>query len=211
MTTFGPKAQQGATMADQPTYDPVRYLDLLLEEWTSRETLRIRRNLAVLAFAIIMVQFLGVPLGRLSFGEVPILMGKEIIVVSVAGVLLAYWGALFAVRYRGDLGRGRERAKVIKGAVQTFVDRREQIEAQKEKRDDWSFKHTFGAEYDAVSQFLDSYESQANRTKVTRFLHVYSMPGIYDPLSLRHRPLDQCPPFPRSMTNAPAVDQGLSP
>src|SRR5690554_701522 len=46
-------------------YDPLRYLDLL-EEYTSSETVRVRRNLSTVAFVVIIVHLFQAPLDKLE-------------------------------------------------------------------------------------------------------------------------------------------------
>jgi hypothetical protein len=97
-------------------YDSLRYLDLL-EDYTSRETSRVRRNVGVLSIGVVLVQLLDVDLGALQIAGVPIVGDHDLLVTTIIAILLLYWSALFAFRFLADAGRRKERATIAEGAV----------------------------------------------------------------------------------------------
>lgn len=144
-------------------YDPLRYLELL-EDYTSRETSRVRRNVSVLAFAIMLVQMLGVPLDRLSIGGVPIAAGHELIVTVVATLLLLYWSALFCIRYLADNGRRAERVRILDEAAEMVRDRKAELEMKAAQSE--SMRVHYASELAAVKAFLEAYDMQRRRTRL---------------------------------------------
>src|SRR5262245_22333921 len=108
-------------------YDPLRYLELL-DDYTSRETARVRRNVGIVSAVVLATELFDAPLDRLSVASVPILAGHERTALVIAAVLLAYWSTLFLARYRADHGRRAERLRIAADVAAPLQNRLAELE-----------------------------------------------------------------------------------
>ncbi|MEX2258450.1 MAG: hypothetical protein WD672_07055 [Woeseia sp.] len=154
-------------MADRfEKYNQAAYLDLL-KEFRSRETVRARRNVGVLSFALCMTYVFDVPARDLKLGAIQIPEGKEPLAYMVALVLLSYWLVLFVVHLLNDRATRRETFTV---ASSLAVDARK----ERAKLDEAADKNTRkdirkGRQYILVSRWLDGFNAQAKRTRLARW------------------------------------------
>jgi hypothetical protein len=152
----------------EPTYDPIKYLELL-DDHITRETARVRRNVAVLSFGIVLVHLLKVPLDRLALGGVPVAKDHELLATAIAAALLLYWCALFAIRYLVDTRRRAERHAIVADAMSPLRERQKVLRKQVAE----GAGHAERRELRGYDRLFARYEDQQKRTSLlARLLRV---------------------------------------
>ena len=142
-------------------YDPIRYLDLL-EDYTSRETIRVRRNLAILSFSIIVVHCFDVSLTKLSIAGIPILEGNERLAVALALLLLTFWTTQFGARHWRDREVRAEHVRLVDELVEPIQRRHDRL--SKKVAENEGLEKRYSADISTLKRFIDAYNRQRQRT-----------------------------------------------
>lgn len=137
-----------------------RYFLELLQEYKSDDTKKARRNLSAIAFIVISVSFLKIPLNQVKLIGVDISHSGELSVLFLATGLLLYWLIMFLLSWKHDKEIQAERARFLDSNVQHFRERYQQGEEQRKTGD----SRYYSADYIEAKTAVKAYEAQQKRT-----------------------------------------------
>jgi len=153
-------------MAREYKYDPANFLSLL-EDYGSREAHRLRRNVSIVSFTIVVIHLLEVPPSEIQIGNVSIPDDKEWMAILLAFSLLVYWSVLFGLRYLADFRAHEERVRVAQ-AETIYV--RSRLEKKRKQRDRGDTPSGTTLEIKRLESYLAAFDRQESRSKSGRRL-----------------------------------------
>jgi len=143
-------------------YDKKQFLDLLIE-YKSDESKKARRNVSLIAFIIITIWYLKLPLTELKFFGADLTKASIESIIIIALIVLVYWLALFLMAWTQDKEIQKERSIILQEQIDYIYKRQENIEeAKAEETRYWAVLYP---DHPKVSAYIDAYQLQRKRTK----------------------------------------------
>jgi hypothetical protein len=141
-------------------HDTKQFLDLL-QEYKSDETKKARRNLSTICFIIIAAWMLRVRIADIRVFGVDLSQSADVVVLSVAGLLVVYWLAMFLLAWSQDTEIQKERVLLLSAQVKRFTERYDVI---KQKVATQGGQYT-PPDFHEVEAAVQAYRAQQDRTR----------------------------------------------
>jgi hypothetical protein len=162
------------------THDEKEFL-ALLQEYSSDETRKARRNSSTICFIVICAWILGLRINDIRLFGADISRSNEGLVLVICLTLLLYWFGMFILSWMHDREIERERKIQGQEAAKTILNRFNLLE-KKRKEAPTSY---ISSDYGEIKSAVAAYHRQKSRTaKAARYGNAIRAAEIYVPIGL---------------------------